>query len=318
MTSLPRIAFLFPGQGSQAVGMGKELANNYSIASETFEEADDALDCKLSRFCFEGPEEKLKMTEITQPAIVTTSVAALRVLGEKGLVAQYFAGHSLGEYTAHVAAGTLSFRDAVRTVRNRGKYMQEAVPVGVGAMAAIVGLTLDKVVQVTEDSAHGDVCQVASVNAPQQIVISGHATAVHRAIQLARERGARRAVCLPVSAPFHCALMRPAQRRLEEELRTVAMQNPSGTVVCNVDATVVRSSEAARDALIRQVTGAVKWDTSVHALAREGATLFVEIGPGMVLSGLMQQIEALSTCLAVSDDASLRSTLAHAFETVNT
>ena len=226
MTSASPLAFLFPGQGSQAVGMGKELADNYDIARQTFEEADDALGYKLSQLCFEGPEDKLKLTEITQPAILTASVAACRVLEEKGLRPDYVAGHSLGEYSAHVAAGTLSFADAVRTVRNRGQYMQEAVPVGVGAMAAILGMSLDRVREIAQETAQGGICQAANINSPEQIVISGHAGAVARAVQLATERGAKKAVSLPVSAPFHCALMQPAQDRLAADLKALKFQEP--------------------------------------------------------------------------------------------
>src|SRR6202795_420301 len=215
MTTLQPVAFLFPGQGSQAVGMGKELAEKYPVARETFDEADEALRYKLSRLCFDGPEEKLRLTEITQPAILTTSVAALRVLREKGVNPSFAAGHSLGEYSAHVAAGTITFADAVRTVRNRGKYMQEAVPVGVGAMAAILGMDLEKVTAVCSDASQGEVCEPANINSPEQIVISGHARAVERATKLAGERGAKRAIMLSVSAPFHCSLMKPAQDRLE-------------------------------------------------------------------------------------------------------
>src|SRR5580698_7173752 len=244
MTTLtPSTAFLFPGQGSQAVGMGRELSDNYEVARRTFEEADDALGYKLSQLCFEGSEEKLKLTEITQPAILTASVAAWRVLSEKGLKPAYVAGHSLGEYSAHVAAGTLAFADAVRTVRNRGKYMQEAVPVGVGAMAAILGMEYDKVAEVCQDAAQGEVCQAANINSPEQIVISGNAGAVERALKLATERGAKKAVSLPVSAPFHCSLMQPAQDRLAVDLAALNFQNPSCPVVSNIDAMPVTSGD---------------------------------------------------------------------------
>ena len=307
------IAFLFPGQGSQSVGMGQDLANHHAVARRTIEEADDALGYKLSQVCFEGPEEKLKLTEITQPAILTASVAAWRVLEEKGLKpdasATFVAGHSLGEYSAHVAAGTLHFADAVRTVRNRGKYMQEAVPVGVGAMAAILGMPLDRVSEIASEAAQGEVCQAANINSPEQIVISGHTGAVGRAIQLATERGAKKAISLPVSAPFHCALMQPAQDRLAADLHALAFHDPSCTVVCNVDAAAVNSADAARDALIRQVTGAVCWDQSVRLLIEKGASLFIEVGPGKVLWGLMRQIDRSKTCLTVSDEASLAKTL---------
>ena len=310
MSNSSPIAFLFPGQGSQAVGMGKELADNHAEARQAFDEADEALGYKLSQLCFEGPEEKLKLTEITQPAILTASVAAWRVLQEKGVQPNYVAGHSLGEYSAHVAAGTLKFADAVRTVRNRGKYMQEAVPVGVGAMAAILGLTLDKVGEICRDAAQGEVCQPANINSPEQIVISGHAGAVERAMKLASERGAKKAVSLPVSAPFHCALMQPAQDRLASDLSRLAFHDPSCPVVCNVEAGLITSAEVARDALIRQVTGAVKWDPSVRLLVDKGVSLFIEVGPGKVLWGLMRQIDRSKTCLTVGDEASLQKTLA--------
>jgi len=327
MTKPPSpIALLFPGQGSQAVGMGKELAGNYQVARRTFEEADEALGYKLSELCFAGPEEKLKLTEITQPAILTASVAAWRVLQERGLkadvvpgvVSYYVAGHSLGEYSAHVAAGTLSFADVVRTVRNRGKYMQEAVPVGVGAMAAILGMPYDQVAEiaaevaneVASDTAQGEVCQAANINSPEQIVISGHAGAVGRAIKLAAERGAKRAISLPVSAPFHCSLMQPAQDRLAADLSALNFHNPSCPVVCNVDAAEVASAEAAREALIRQVTGTVRWEPSMRLLIEKGVGLFIEIGPGKVLSGLMRQIDRSQTCVTVGDEVSLEKTLA--------
>jgi len=290
--------------------MGKELAANHAVARRTFEEADEALGYNLSHLCFEGPEEKLKMTEITQPAILTASIAAWRVLQEKGLKPDFVAGHSLGEYSAHVAAGTFTFSEAVRTVRNRGKYMQEAVPVGVGAMAAILGMPADKVNDIAARAAQGEVCQAANINSPEQIVISGNAGAIDRAIKLAHDRGAKKAVSLPVSAPFHCALMQPAQDRLAADLGTLNFQNPSCPVVCNVDAAIVASAEAAREALIRQVTGSVRWEPSVRLLIEKGVGLFIEVGPGKVLWGLMRQIDRSKTCVTAGDDASLQKTLA--------
>jgi [acyl-carrier-protein] S-malonyltransferase len=309
------ITFLFPGQGSQAVGMGKELAANHAVARQTFEEADEALGYKLSQLCFEGPEEKLKLTEITQPAILTVSIAAFRVFREKGPKPNYVAGHSLGEYSAHVAAGTLQFADAVRAVRDRGKYMQEAVPVGVGAMAAILGMSLDRVTEICRDAAQGEICQPANINSPEQIVVSGHAAAVERAIKLATERGAKKAVSLPVSAPFHCTLMQPAQDRLATDLQALNFQKPAFPVVCNVDAALITEAESARATLIRQVTGSVKWDPSVRLLIEKGVTLFVEVGPGKVLCGLMRQIERSKACLTVGDEASLQKTLSQFSET---
>jgi [acyl-carrier-protein] S-malonyltransferase len=291
--------------------MGKELAEHHAVAKQTFEEADEALGYKLSQLCFDGPEDQLRLTEITQPAILTTSVAAWRVLQEKGLRPALVAGHSLGEYSAHVAAGTISFADAVRTVRNRGKYMQEAVPVGIGAMAAILGMHLEKVTEVCADAAQGEVCEPANVNSPEQIVISGNAAAVERATHLAHERGAKRAVKLPVSAPFHCALMQPAQDRLAVDLRALSFQRPSAPVVCNVDAMAVDNADSSRDALIRQVTGSVKWDQSMRVLIAKGVQAFVEIGPGKVLCGLMRQIDRSKTCMNVADQASLQKMLEH-------
>ncbi len=305
------IAFLFPGQGSQAAGMGKGLAALYPAARQTFEEADQALGFKLSQICFEGPDDKLKLTEITQPAILTVSVAALRVLRAKGIAADYVAGHSLGEYSAHVAAGTLDFAEAVRTVRNRGRYMQEAVPVGEGAMAALLGLAPDVVQQVCEEAAQGQVVQAANINSPGQIVISGAKAAVERAAELGKQRGAKKAVMLPVSAPFHCALMQPAQDRLAADLRVTAFSNPEFPVVTNVDAELIDHAEAARDALIRQVTGAVQWEQSMRLLIAKGVETFVEVGPGKVLCGLMRQIDRAKTCLNVEDEASLQKTLNH-------
>jgi [acyl-carrier-protein] S-malonyltransferase len=303
------IAFLFPGQGSQAVEMGRDLAANHSIARQTFEEADEALGYKLSQLCFEGPEEQLRLTEITQPAILTTSVAAWRVLEQAGVRPSFVAGHSLGEYSAHVAVGTLAFADAVRTVRNRGRYMQEAVPVGVGAMAAVLGMELEKVVEVCADAAQGQVCAPANINSPDQVVISGNTPAVERAAALAGERGAKRAVMLPVSAPFHCSLMKPAQDRLATDLSALTFQKPSVPVACNVDAALVQDAAASRDALIRQVTGSVKWSQSIHLLIAQGVERFVEVGPGKVLCGLMRQIDRSKTCSNVADETSLQKTL---------
>ncbi len=312
MTSqLPPIAFLFPGQGSQSVGMGRELAALYPVARETFDEADEALGYKLSQVCFEGPEEKLKLTEITQPAILTVSVAAWRVLQSQGIAARWVAGHSLGEYSAHVAAGTLSFADAVRTVRNRGKYMQEAVPVGVGAMAAVLALANEKLAKVCEEAAQGEICRAANLNSPDQIVISGNKAAVERAAELAKKGGAKRAIMLPVSAPFHCPLMQPAQDRLAADLAALTFHNSEIPVMCNVDATLVTTAEQARDALVRQVTGPVQWEKSMRSLAALGALNFVEVGPGKVLCGLLKQIDRSLACFNVEDEASLQKTLNH-------
>jgi [acyl-carrier-protein] S-malonyltransferase len=309
------IAFLFPGQGSQAVEMGKELSAQHAVARQTFEEADEALGYKLSQICFEVLYEQLRLTEITQPAILTTSVAAWRVLKEKGVSPSFVAGHSLGEYSAHVAAGTLSFADAVRTVRNRGKYMQEAVPVGVGAMAAILGMEHEKVTAVCAEAAQGEVCDAANINSGEQIVISGNTAAVERATKLASERGAKRAVMLPVSAPFHCSLMKPAQDRLAVDLATKMFQNPSVPVVCNVDAAAVTDAAASRDALVRQVTGSVMWQQSIQLLIARGVERFIEVGPGKVLCGLMRQIDRSKACANVGDEASLQKTLEHLSQT---
>jgi [acyl-carrier-protein] S-malonyltransferase len=310
MTETDRtIALLFPGQGSQSIGMGKDLFDKYPIARQTFEEADDALGYKLSRLCFEGPEDQLRLTEITQPAILTASVAALRVLETRIPKPCYVAGHSLGEYSAHVCAGTFAFADAVRTVRNRGKYMQEAVPVGVGAMAAILGMDLDKVTAVCRDAAENEVCAPANINSPDQIVISGNTAAVERATKLANERGAKRAILLPVSAPFHCSLMKPAQDRLEVDLNALKMQKPGYPIACNVEAAFVTDELRARDTLVRQVTGSVKWEQCMRLLIAEHVETFIEVGPGKVLCGLMRQIDRSKTCLNVGDETSLTKTL---------
>jgi len=289
--------------------MGKDLAEKYSIARQTFEEADDALGIKISQLCFEGPEDQLRLTENTQPAILTASVAAWRVVQEKGISPTFVAGHSLGEYSAHVAAGTMSFGDAVRTVRSRGKFMQEAVPVGTGSMAAILGMDLEKVAEVCRDAAQGEVCEAANINSPEQIVISGHVAAVERAVRLADECGAKRAKVLPVSAPFHCSLMKPAQERLAVVLRNLQLAPPRFPVACNVDARLVDGADSARDALVRQVTGSVRWSPSMQSLIAQGVQTFVEVGPGKVLCGLMRQIDRSKKCVNVEDEASLQKTL---------
>jgi [acyl-carrier-protein] S-malonyltransferase len=309
MNEAKKIALLFPGQGSQVIGMGKELAEKYSEARDTFAEADDAVGYKLSQLCFEGPEEKLRMTEITQPAILTTSVAALRVLETRIPKPCSVAGHSLGEYSAHVAAGTFTFADAVRTVRNRGKYMQEAVPVGVGTMAAILGMAFEKVAAVCDEAANGEVCSPANINSPEQIVISGNTAAVERATRLADERGAKRAKVLPVSAPFHCALMQPAQDRLEADFKKITMNKPVYPVACNVDAAMVADNNHALETLVRQVTGSVKWEQCIRLLIAQGVEIFIEVGPQKVLCGLMRQIDRSKTCFNVGDEATLTKTL---------
>ena len=304
-------AFLFPGQGSQSVGMGRELAAMYPVAQETFDEADAALGHKLSALCWEGPEDKLRLTENTQPAILTVSVAALRVLQEKGIAPDFVAGHSLGEYSAHVAAGTLDFADAVRTVRDRGRYMQDAVPPGQGAMAAILFLSLEEVQAACREAAQGQVCEPANINSPSQIVISGHHAAVERAMAAAKARGAKKAILLPVSAPFHCALMQPAQDHLAGDLSRLQFFEPEMPVITNVDAAPAKTPESARDALVRQVTGAVQWDRSMRVLLEQRVSTFVEVGPGKVLSGLMRQIDRAAVSLNVEDEASLQAAQNH-------
>jgi [acyl-carrier-protein] S-malonyltransferase len=292
------IAFLFPGQGAQKVGMGRSLAERVALCRETFQEADDALGESLSTLCFEGPEERLLLTENTQPAILASSVAAWRV------TPSFVAGHSLGEYTAHVAARTLSFADALRTVRRRGKYMQEAVPVGEGAMAAILGLDEDGVeaaCRETQDGMSGRVVTPANLNAPGQVVIAGHADAVARAGELAKARGAKRVIALNVSAPFHCPLMKPAEERLAPELRALAAQDPAIPVVANVDAQPKRRATDAIDALVRQVSAPVRWEDVVRRMIAEGVSRFVELGPGTVLAGLLKKIDRSVTVMSIED-----------------
>jgi [acyl-carrier-protein] S-malonyltransferase len=290
------IAFLFPGQGSQAVGMGRLLADAFPVARAVFQEADEAFAGAGSRqepltdLIFNGPEERLTLTEITQPAIVAASTAALRVLEAEGVRPAFVAGHSLGEYSANVAAGTFAFADAVAIVRHRGRYMQQAVPVGEGAMAAILGLDAEAVARACAEAADGAIVSPANINGPGQVVIAGSAAAVQRASERARALGARRVIPLAVSAPFHCALMKPAEARLEPHLRAVTVRDPRVPIVANVDAQPKRDAAGAIDALVRQVSAPVQWQAVVERLASEGVTTYVEVGPGTVLSGLVKKI----------------------------
>ena len=285
------IAFVFPGQGAQKVGMGRSLSDAFDICRDTFAEADTALGESLSALCFDGPDDRLILTENTQPAILAMSTAAARLVKSRGIDAAFAAGHSLGEYSAHVAAGTLSFADALRIVRRRGKYMQEAVPVGEGAMAAILGLDADAVARACAEAAAGQVVTPANLNAPGQVVIAGQSAAVARAGERAKAAGARRVIALSVSAPFHCALMKPAEERLAPELRALDAKAPGIPVVANVDAEPKRTAEDAIEALVRQVSSPVRWEDVVKRLVAEGVTTCVELGPGSVLAGLIKKID---------------------------
>jgi len=300
-------AFIFPGQGSQHPGMGRELAENFKIAKESFEEADDALGFKLSTLCFEGPEEDLKLTANTQPAILAASVAAYRVLRQESpLAAAFVAGHSLGEYSALVAAGALNFADALRTVRARGSFMQDAVPVGVGAMAAILGVENEVLAEICREAAQGEVVSPANFNSPGQIVVAGHTGAVNRAIEIAKARGFRKAMLLPVSAPFHCALMQPAAERLAGVLDKVAVSALVTPVVSNVEAQPNVDAARVKGLLVDQVCSPVRWDESVKLMVAQGVTAFVEIGPGKVLAGLVKRIEKEVQTLNVQDVAGVK------------
>ncbi|MCB1024397.1 MAG: ACP S-malonyltransferase [Acidobacteria bacterium] len=305
-----KVAYIFPGQGSQTVGMGKDLFDNFPAAGSAFEQADEALGFALSEMCFGGTEEDLALTANTQPAILTTSAAAfMAMLGEGFPKPDYVAGHSLGEYSALVAAGSLSLADAAKTVRKRGTYMQEAVPVGVGAMAAIIGLDLASVEKGCEESAEGQVCSPANINSPKQIVIAGDSDAIDRACENLKEKGAKRAIKLNVSAPFHCALMDPAQERLSVDLGEINFADLELPIVENVTANENVSGERVGEALRLQVSSPVRWLQSVEYLIGKGVDTFIEVGAGKVLSGLVKQINRDVRCLNVEDSESLRNTI---------
>jgi [acyl-carrier-protein] S-malonyltransferase len=306
---MSKLAFLFPGQASQYCGMGRDLAANFPESKSVFDAADSALGFSITQTCFEGSEEALKLTENTQPAILTVSTAAYRALAGKGIVPDFVAGHSLGEYSALVAAGGVDFSAAVKLVRARGKYMQEAVPAGQGAMAAILGLSPTEVGDICKKAAENEVVSPANLNSPEQTVISGSAAAVKRAVEIASQSGAKRAVILPVSAPFHCALMMPAQKRLEADLRATQFSALKIPLITNVDAQAITTGEEARAALIRQVTAPVRWLDSVREMIESGVTVFVEVGPGKVLTGLLRQIDRSVRVFNVEDSASLQATM---------
>jgi [acyl-carrier-protein] S-malonyltransferase len=300
-----KTAFLFPGQGSQQVGMGRALFETAPAARAIFEQADSALELSLSRLCFEGPEDELRLTANTQPAILAASIAALRALEARGARADFVAGHSLGEYSALVAAGSMKFEDAIKAVRRRGEFMQEAVPAGEGAMAALIGLPIEAVKSLCEEASSLGVCAPANINSPNQTVIAGNKAAIERAVELAKAKGAKRAVMLTVSAPFHCQLMKPAAERMTTVLNEIDFKDLSVPLVTNVDATLITSGRDARDSLLRQVVSPVRWSESVQVLINKGVGRFVEIGPGRVLSGLVRQISRDCLLSNVEDPQSL-------------
>jgi [acyl-carrier-protein] S-malonyltransferase len=307
---MSKTALMFPGQGSQYAGMGRDIAGRYPVARATFDEADETLDFPLSKLCFEGPEESLKLTENTQPAILTTETALFRVLREKGVRPDFVAGHSLGEYSGLVATGALGFAEAVALVRRRGQYMQEAVPVGQGAMAAILGMDAFTVESVCERAGEGEVVSAANLNSSKQVVIAGHRVAVERAVDLARKDGARRAIMLPVSAPFHCSLMLGAEERLGRDLDMIDFKDLDCPLISNVDASAVRTGESARRALKLQVSRPVRWHETIRLLLDSSVTTFVEVGPGKVLRGLVRSVDKSVTMLNVEDEESLDRSLA--------
>ena len=310
VTAAARLAFCFPGQGSQTVGMGRAFHDASPAARAVFEEASDVLGLDIARLCFEGPESDLQLTANTQPAVLTVSVAGARLLTERGLAPGILGGHSLGEYSALVVAGAMPFTEAVGAVRRRGEFMQEAVPVGTGAMAAILGVELPVVEEICRDAAQGDVLDVANINSPGQIVVAGHRGAVERAVALAPARGGKRSVMLPVSAPFHCRLMAPAAERLSAVLGEVRTLDPRQPVVRNVDAELTTRAADVRPFLIRQVTAPVRWTDCVGRMAREGYRTFLEVGPGKVLTGLLRRIDGALTGIAIEDAAGLDKALA--------